>query len=325
MDYGEIIRRAWRITKKYKYLWIFGFILALFGGRGGGGRGGYNGSNLSNSFQYTFRRREIALSTVFQQFLFKLQSFLINNISLIILFAIFMIILAITGFILYIIADGGLIGSVKNIDDGEENSLKKGFKIGSHYFWRMLGKNLLIALIVILIVLFLIFSFLAIYFLTPISQNKPFSLYNIGIILVFIILFFILMIPFMIFLRILNDYSSRFIVIKNNRIIESIKNSFKLIISNVKHTIIIALILFAIGIIVSIILFIIFLIIAIPAALLIFSIYRIGSIAFSLVLAALALLFLIILSAFLNGIRKTFSSSTWTLTFLQLTKPKTSE
>lgn len=40
MDYGEIIRRAWNITKKYKYLLVFGFILALFGGRGG-----YSSSN----------------------------------------------------------------------------------------------------------------------------------------------------------------------------------------------------------------------------------------------------------------------------------------
>lgn len=317
MDYGEIIRRAWNITKKYKYLWVFGFILALFGGGGG-----YSSNNLSNSFQYTYKRSEIALPVELQQFLFKLQNFTMKNIGLIILFAIFMIILAIAGFTLYIIADGGLIGSVKNIEAGEKNSLKDGFKTGSDYFWRMLGKNLLTGLIGVFIALIFLLIFSTIYFLTPISQNKQYLPENVGIILFFIILFFILMIPLMIFLGILNDYSSRFIVIKNNGIIESIKNSFKLIISNLKHTIIIALILFAIGIIVSIILFIIFLIIAIPSALLIFSIYRIGSIAFSLVLAALALLFLIILSAFLNGIRLTFSSSTWTLTFLKLTKPE---
>lgn len=41
MDYGEIIRRAWNITKKYKYLWVFGFILTLFRGRVG-----YSSSNF---------------------------------------------------------------------------------------------------------------------------------------------------------------------------------------------------------------------------------------------------------------------------------------
>ncbi|GAG65858.1 unnamed protein product [marine sediment metagenome] len=99
MDYGEIIRRAWNITKKYKYLWVFGFILALFGGGGG-----YSSNNLSNSFQYTYKRSEIALPVELQQFLSRLQYFVVNNVGLIILFAIFMIILAIAGFILYIIA-----------------------------------------------------------------------------------------------------------------------------------------------------------------------------------------------------------------------------
>jgi len=188
MDYGEIIRRAWNITKKYKYLWIFAFILALFGGRGG-----YNGSNLSNSFQYTFRRGEIALPVVLQQFLFKLQNFLINNTGLIILFAIFMIILAIAGFTLYIIADGGLIGSVKNIEAGEKNSLKDGFKTGSNYFWRMLGKNLLTGLIGVFIALIFLLIFSTIYFLTPISQNKQYLPENVGIILFFISFYFVIL------------------------------------------------------------------------------------------------------------------------------------
>ncbi|MGB3346565.1 MAG: hypothetical protein WBA71_04870 [Candidatus Humimicrobiia bacterium] len=317
MDYGEIIRRAWNITKKYKYLWVFGFILALFGGGGG-----YSSNNLSNSFQYTYKRSEIALPVELQQFLFKLQNFAMKNIGLIILFAIFMIILAIAGFILYIIADGGLIGSVKNIEAGEKNSLKDGFKTGSNYFWRMLGKNLLTGLIGVFIALIFLLIFSTIYFLTPISQNKQYLPENVGIILFFIILFFILMIPFMIFLGILNDYSSRFIVIKNNGIIESIKNSFRLIFRNFKHTAIIALVLFTTRIIIGIISFIIFIIIGIPAALICFLLYKSGAIAFMIFVAILAMLFLILISTFINGIRQTFSSSVWTLTFLQLNKPE---
>lgn len=313
MDYGEIIRRAWNITKKYKYLWVFGFILALFGGRGG-----YNGNNVSNSFQYTFRRGEIAPPVVLQQFLSRLQYFIVNNIGLIILFAIFMIILAIAGFILHIIADGGLIGSVKNIYDVEENSLKKGFKIGSHYFWRMLGKNLLIFLMVSIIILFFILLFMIPFFTLSSSSNYRFLWFTIPLFIIFIIF----MIPIGVFITILNDYSSRFIVIKNNRIIESIKNSFRLIFRNFKHTAIIALILFTIGIIIGIISFIIFIIIGIPAALICFLIYKSGAIAFMIFVAILEILFLILIYAFINGIRQTLSSSVWTLTFLQLNKPE---
>lgn len=43
MDYGAILRRSFELTKKHKWLWVYGLVLAAFGGggfNGGGGRGG---------------------------------------------------------------------------------------------------------------------------------------------------------------------------------------------------------------------------------------------------------------------------------------------
>lgn len=42
MDYSSILHRAWELTKKNKWLWVYGLALALFGqvGNGGGGGGG---------------------------------------------------------------------------------------------------------------------------------------------------------------------------------------------------------------------------------------------------------------------------------------------
>ena len=37
MDHVSILKRAFDITRRYKALWIFGILLALFGGTGGGG------------------------------------------------------------------------------------------------------------------------------------------------------------------------------------------------------------------------------------------------------------------------------------------------
>ena len=305
MDYGEIIRRAWDITKKYKYLWIFGFILALFGGRGGGGRG----------IEYTFRVEDLQKAPlIMQQFLFRLQSILRNNIHLIILGVMFLIIFALAGLVISIIAEGGLIGCVRNIESNEKSSLIDGFKIGAHYFWRMLGKNLLIFLMVFIVILFFILLFMIPFFTLSSSSNYRFLWFTIPLFIIFIIF----MIPIGVFITILNDYSSRFIVIKNNGIIRSIKNALRLIFSNFKHTVVIALILFGIGILIGIILFIIFLIIGGPVALLGFSLYRAGAITPLLILAVIAVLFLIVLSVIINGIRMTFASSVWTLTFLKL-------
>lgn len=305
MNYGEIIRRAWDITKKYKYLWIFGFILALFGGRGSGGGG----------IEYTFRGEDLQKAPlIVQQFLFGPQSILRNNIYLIILGVMFLTIFALAGLVLSIIAEGGLIGCVRDVESNEKSSLIDGFKIGAHYFWRMLGKNLLIFLVVSIVILFFILLFMIPFFSLSSSSNYRFLWFTIPLFIIFIIF----MIPIGVFITILNDYSSRFIVIKNNGIIRSIKNALRLIFSNFKHTIVIALILFGIGILIGIILFIMFLIIGGPVALLGFSLYRAGAIPPLVILAVIAVLFLIVLSVIINGIRMTFASSVWTLTFLKL-------
>ncbi len=52
MDYGKILARAFEITRKYRALWLFGILAALFSGGnsfnvgnwvGGGGNGGGGG------------------------------------------------------------------------------------------------------------------------------------------------------------------------------------------------------------------------------------------------------------------------------------------
>jgi len=44
VDYGQILHKSWAITKKNKWLWVFGLILATFSSSGGGS------FNLGNSF-----------------------------------------------------------------------------------------------------------------------------------------------------------------------------------------------------------------------------------------------------------------------------------
>ncbi len=43
MNHTDLIKRAWRITWRYRVLWLFGILLALAGGGGGGGGGGGDG------------------------------------------------------------------------------------------------------------------------------------------------------------------------------------------------------------------------------------------------------------------------------------------
>jgi hypothetical protein len=49
LDYGNILSRAWHITWRYRALWVFGILVALFSGGGGGNSTGY--SFNGNDFQ----------------------------------------------------------------------------------------------------------------------------------------------------------------------------------------------------------------------------------------------------------------------------------
>ncbi len=53
IDYGAIVKKSWAITKRQKWLWIYGLVLAVFGGSGGGG-GGSN-FNLSSGSSKTIK------------------------------------------------------------------------------------------------------------------------------------------------------------------------------------------------------------------------------------------------------------------------------
>ncbi len=48
IDYGKILKRSWEITKKYKWLWVYGLLLAASGGSSGGGGGGRSPSPLKD-------------------------------------------------------------------------------------------------------------------------------------------------------------------------------------------------------------------------------------------------------------------------------------
>ncbi len=54
MDYTQLLSRSFEITRKFRVLWLFGIILAIFsgggggGGSGGGGNGGRGGTGIPN-------------------------------------------------------------------------------------------------------------------------------------------------------------------------------------------------------------------------------------------------------------------------------------
>ncbi|MDY7040322.1 MAG: hypothetical protein SVX38_05625 [Chloroflexota bacterium] len=143
MDFVNILKRSFKITSRYRALWLFGFILALVGGGGGGGgsssAGGgpeysYNGGGNGGGIQ--------GIEGV------ELSNFLPLIITIVVAAVAFIVLLVITLVVLQALARTALIGMVDEIEETEQTSVRSGFRI----LWSRQGLNLILLEMVVSIV-----------------------------------------------------------------------------------------------------------------------------------------------------------------------------
>ncbi len=124
-SYGEVIRDAFRISWRNKFLWFFGFFAA-------GGA-----FNISSNF-----------TNVPANFGGGLPAWIQDNLTAIIVSAIVVAVVLTLAFVfLFLVSAGGLSESVAAIDRGEERRFGSTFRAGMSNLWRVLGQIILLALI----------------------------------------------------------------------------------------------------------------------------------------------------------------------------------
>lgn len=202
MDYLGIIKKAYEISIKHKFLWIFGI---LAGGLGGRFRGlNPNFANYTtNSTDWTNKLPYTSLASFWQ-----IWGALIITCFLICAG------LAIILFIFKIISQGGLIGSVDRIAGGKKSNFHDGFKIGVHHFWRILG---VFALYILMILASLVVLAGPTIFLVVFGQ--------VVLAIVWGILLFFVCLVFWILVGLILPYSLRMVVLENEGVWESIRGS----------------------------------------------------------------------------------------------------
>ncbi len=140
MGFGEIIKRAWRITWRYRALWVLGLFAGVAGGSSGGGGGSsYNpsssGSRGSDTGQFFYGLDPANWTDQISRFL---PAIIAGT----------MLLLAI-GFVFWIVgiaARGGLIQAVDAIEEGGTFTLGAAWDAGFGHFWRLLGLSVLLGL-----------------------------------------------------------------------------------------------------------------------------------------------------------------------------------
>lgn len=313
--YRPVLKKAWEITKKNRFLWVFGFFAALAGNGGiyeilvkgfngvssEGATAISGGGDLISGGLFTLPRLEdaYASSPLFVDFFW--------------LTAIVAMVLGIILICLNIVSRGALISCVKKITGRRKTNLKDGWEEGKKYFWPVLGMNALAkATIFSLLVLITV---PVLFFIT--GGNGSFG-WNLFLYVASFVVFTLLAL----FVSFMSVYASCYLVIGGTSFTESIRASWKLFIENWLVSLEMSLLLFLTVLVAGLALIFFTVVYLIPVALLLVAFAYLNlQIGFSIIVF-LAIAGWFVLLGFVGAVLSAFQFSSWTLLFIELNKKR---
>jgi hypothetical protein len=124
MDYGRVLRRAWEITWRWKVLWILGFLASLGRGTGSTGNTGYTMD--SSDWQWGHGIQMPA-----------------GVVSILAAAACLGILIGIAIWVVSVMARGGLIAGVQQVEEEGATSFLQAWRVGRDRFWTLFGISIL--------------------------------------------------------------------------------------------------------------------------------------------------------------------------------------
>lgn len=305
MDFGNILSRAWQITWKYRVLWIFGILASC------SGQSSYSGQGFNFGVNSTQFAEPGTLPPGVERFFWQLQRSL-ENITPETMFAItlaifaFAMILVVIFGLFNVFGRVGLIQGTLQAEAGEAINARSLLSQGARFFWRVLGLNILLNIVVFIVMGTLIFGGLA------------FSMVTLGIGMLCFIPLICLLIPLSILYYVYIEVANVALISEDIDVFEAIRRGYEVLRANLANFAIMALILAIGGGLLS---FLISLpLIALIAPLFIAAISgNQAAISSSIGFLGIGLIIVIPLLILVQGIIRTFIQSAWTFTYTELT------
>lgn len=291
MDYFKILKKAFEIALKNKYLWFF----AIFAG----GVGSSFNSSFSNSISYTDKWDQYLNQARWENFWTSFGGLIMIILGLLIIFGI-------AGIIFSIISQGAILGSVRAIEENQKHNFWMGVAFGWHKFWRVFGVG---------IIMFLAILFSLIVLVVPIVLFILAKIYIAAVIFGIFCLVLDLILWF--YLGVMFPYIQRLAVLDNHGSWKAFLSSWQFFKTHWKVILITYLILIAVGLATVMAFFLIILIIGGLLFIIGFALYLASMAAFWMYVAVFGcafLLLLLILGAAIN----TFRSAILTLVYLEI-------
>lgn len=325
MNYGRLLSRAWEITWHYKFLWVFGFILAFFSGESGPSfNSSYSfgeGEGQAPSWLTDLGNRigSIDPATFFS-------TFIVAIIALVVLGLLFWF----AGIVLSAIARGALIGSVWAIEQGASTGFKTAFSLGWQRAISLIGIDIVLNWS-LGILAFIAVSAVLIWMLWPIipiimasvrdggnaESLVPVLLGTIFSGLAALCCLILILIPVSVIIGLVFVIATNICIIEKDGALRSIGKAWTFLKRNPGPVLLI-------WIIVVVIHFMFGLIVGLPVAVAVI-LLLLGVVAsqfnFTVIIVTIALGILLgLVFLFLSGILKTYSSVLWTLAYLEIEK-----
>lgn len=333
LDLGEIITKSWKITWKFKVLWIFGILSGCVssnrsnfnfnsGNSGGGGGNGNNGTGQLPNFLRQFQN--LNPEQAVREFL---GQYLVIIIGVILLLCVLWLLFYFLGLVGRI----GLIKGAGKADAGAESlSFGELWTESLPYFWRMFGLSLIIGLpSFILVVILLVGLGLGVYAAITggASQGGLVAMFA-GLVGTFVLLICCLSLV-MLFVGLIVEQSYNAIVLEDRGLIESLGRGWEVFSKNWLSVIVVGLVQWVMRLVIGIAEFIVDLILALPLiGVVVFTVASNASLVteagkgalIALVLTlCCTLVILVPLSLLLGGVQNTYFQSMWTLAYRRLT------
>lgn len=306
--YRPILKMAWQIMWRAKYLWFFGLFAVLAANSGEVNLVIDNFSSLSEQTSFLQELKSLYNQELMGSFSEAVKSLFANFnwatlILLILLVALFLFLLW-----LAIVSQAGLISGAYKEYRKQPSDFLISFKTGRQSFWPVLWINI-IGKVIIYGILLIIGLPLAWVYIRQTSETGQ---------LLFTLLSFIILVPLAVIMSFLIKYAVMYAVLKKEKVLAAIKSGWRLFVKNWVVSIEMAILMFLVTILAGIIMLLSAIILTIPLALLLYVFYalQIGGVLMAMVVVALFLF--IVLLFWLGALLSTFHTTGWVLLFDRL-------
>lgn len=310
MNYVGLVKNAFWISWRNRFLWFFGFFAVL------GGASSFSAGSPPSNAGRNFEGEEAGdLNSALGFAAQELQRWVSDNLTLIIIVGALLILVFLFLFALGVIASGGLAGSVAAIDRGEARRFSSTFGTGLSSFWRVLG--LAVVLFLVWICLFLATGApLALLFMAVAPTSfVPQTFAVLNALFFTILLVSVLFIP----LNIIGQFALRELVVDGDRLFASIRSGYRVFRRNLGRSLLVWLIQVALvigaNIALAIAALVVGLVLALPGIVLLVAGSNTGAIVAFTVAGAIFLPLVLVVTAALA----TFYHAYWTLAYLRMT------